>query len=134
MSVNKAILIGRLGADPEEVCFDHGGKMSKFSLATSDRHTKKNGEKVHTTEWHNIVCFGKVAEIALDFLSKGVLCYVEGKIRYKNWEDDNGNKRNSTEIAVNVVRRLEKRPDTAGQPHTNYDNNGNSYNNEDDML
>jgi single-strand DNA-binding protein len=95
--VNKVILIGRLGKDPEMRAFDGNVRKASFPLATSEIRKDKEGNKIETTEWHNIVCWRNLAETAEQFLSKGKLIYLEGKIRTRSWED-NGVKKYITEI------------------------------------
>jgi len=102
MSVNKAILLGRVGKDPEIRDFDNGNKVANFSLATSETWKDKNtGEKKEQTEWHNIAVFGKLAEIVESYVKKGQELYVEGKIKTRYWEDQNGDKKYITEIVLN---------------------------------
>jgi len=98
--VNKVILIGNLGGDPELKTFDGGGKQVKFSLATSESYKKKDtGEKVTNTEWHNIVVGNpNQADVVMQYLSKGDKIYLEGKIKYRSWDDKDGNKKYMTEI------------------------------------
>jgi single-strand DNA-binding protein len=99
-SLNKVILIGNLGRDPE-IRYTQGGEpIANFSLATSERWTDKNGQKQERTEWHRVEIFGKQAQIARDYLSKGRSVYVEGSVRYDEWTDKDGNKRNTTKIRV----------------------------------
>jgi single-strand DNA-binding protein len=95
--VNKVILIGRLGKDPEVRTLESGAKVANFSLATTETY-KKNNEKQEITEWHNIVLWRGLADIAERFLSKGDQVYIEGKIRTRSWDDKDGNKRYTTEI------------------------------------
>jgi single-strand DNA-binding protein len=95
--VNKVILIGRLGKDPETRAFEGNVKKTTFPLATSEFRKDKEGNKIETTEWHNIVCWRHLAETAEQFLTKGKLIYLEGKIRTRSWED-NGVKKYFTEI------------------------------------
>ena len=97
MSVNKVILVGRAGKDPELKQLQNGSYVCKFSVATSERYTDKAGQKQENTEWHNIVCFGKLAEVAGRFITKGKQVYLEGKITYRSWEQD-GQKKHTTEI------------------------------------
>lgn len=96
--VNKAILIGRLGKDPEIVNFDSGTKKASFPLATGESYTNRSGEKVETTEWHNVVMWRRLAEIAEQYLRKGDPIYLEGRIRTRSYDDKDGNKRYITEI------------------------------------
>lgn len=104
--VNKAIIIGNLGKDPE-VRFTQGGQAcAKFSVATSEKWTDKKGEKHEATEWHNIVVWGKQAETCGEYLSKGRQVYVEGRIATREYDDKDGNKRRVTEIIARDVRFL----------------------------
>jgi len=103
--VNKVILIGRLGKDPEVRAFENNVKKASFPLATSEIRKDKEGNKIETTEWHNIVCWRYLAEIAEQFLSKGKLIYLEGKIRTRSWED-NGVKKYITEIDASTFTML----------------------------
>jgi len=99
-SVNKAILIGNLGRDPEIRYTQSGDPIANFSLATSERWTSKSGEKQERTEWHRVEVFGKTAQVVRDYLTKGRSVYIEGQIRYEEWTDKDGNKRNTTKIRV----------------------------------
>ena len=100
MSVNKVILIGNVGKDPEYKDFDNGGSVAKFTLATTDRAFKTaNGTEVpERTEWHNIVLQNELAKIAKEYVKKGDKLYIEGKIRTRSYEDNNGVKRYVTEV------------------------------------
>lgn len=101
MSVNKAILVGRLGKDPESFSPQSGGEIVKFSLATSERWKSKDGEKKERTEWHNIVIYNDgLAGVAKRFLSKGSEVYIEGKINTRKYTDKNGDEKYITEIIV----------------------------------
>jgi single-strand DNA-binding protein len=104
--VNKVILIGNLGKDPELRYTPGGQPVATFSLATTERRTDKSGQRKETTEWHNIVVFGKTAEIVNQYLKKGRSCYLEGKITYRSWDDRDGNKKYKTEIIANTVQFL----------------------------
>src|SRR5574344_1250970 len=97
--INKVILIGNLGKDPDIIVFD-GVKKATFPLATTESYRNKDGEKMEQTEWHNIVCWRGLADIAEKFLCKGMPLYVEGKLRSRTWEDKDGNKRHTTEIVA----------------------------------
>ena len=99
-SVNRVILIGNLGRDPEMRYTQGGEPIANFSLATSEKWTGKNGEKQERTEWHRVEVFGKAAQVAREYLTKGRQVYVEGSIRYDEWTDKDGNKRNMTKIRV----------------------------------
>jgi len=104
--VNKAILVGRLGKDPEVRYTPDGAMITSFSLATDEQWKDKNGEKVQKTEWHNIVTFGKLAEICGNYLAKGLLVYIEGRIRTRSWEGKDGVKRYTTEITATDMKML----------------------------
>jgi single-strand DNA-binding protein len=103
--VNKVILIGNVGKDPEVKHLENGTVLTKFPLATSETY-KKDNEKVTTTEWHNIVLFRSQAEIAEKYVKKGDALYIEGKIRTRSWDDQDGNKRYMTEIVGNNMQML----------------------------
>ncbi|MDI6776705.1 MAG: single-stranded DNA-binding protein [Syntrophales bacterium] len=116
--VNKAILIGRLGADPVVRYTPDGAMVTNFNLATDEQWKDKNGERVQRTEWHRIVTFRKLAEICSNYLSKGRMVFIEGRIQTRSWEDKEGNKRSTTEIIATNMQMLEpkgqaKVPDTA---------------------
>ncbi len=114
-SVNKVILVGRLGKDPEIRSTPGGTSVAKFSLATDDRYTDKNGEKQERTEWHNIVAWGKLAEICGQYLRKGKLIYIEGSIRTDTWDDkETGQKRYRTDIVANQMQMLDRKGDENG--------------------
>ncbi len=125
MNINKVILIGRIGKDPETSFMPSGSsQITKFSLATSEYYTK-NGERQETTEWHNIVLWNKLSEIYKESLKKGLLVYVEGKIKTNKWQDKDGNNRYRTEIWANQIRILQKNENFSGS----YSGNNNSSNN-----
>jgi single-strand DNA-binding protein len=96
--VNKVILVGNLGKDPEVKYLDSGVAVANFSLATTENYKNKEGERVSQTEWHNVVLWRGLAEVAEKFLKKGSNIYIEGKIKTRKWEDKDGNTRYSTEI------------------------------------
>jgi single-strand DNA-binding protein len=104
--LNKAFLIGRLGKDPEVKYTPDGAMVTSFSLATMEQWKDRNGEKTQKTEWHNIVTFGKLAEICGNYLVKGSLVYIEGRIRTRSWEGKDGVKRYTTEIAATDMKML----------------------------
>lgn len=114
--VNKVILIGNLGKDPEVRYLDNGVAVANFSLATTESYKNKEGERVSQTEWHNIVLWRGLAEIAEKFLKKGSAVYIEGKIRSRKWEDKEGNTRYTTEILADNMTMLGKREDNTTQP------------------
>jgi single-strand DNA-binding protein len=104
--VNKVILIGNLGADPE-VRFTPGGQaVANFRIATSDTWTDKNGQKQERTEWHRIVVWGKLAELCGEYLKKGRQCYVEGRLQTREWTDKENRKNYTTEVVANAVTFL----------------------------
>jgi single-strand DNA-binding protein len=121
MSLNKVMLIGRLGKDPEVQHFDSGAIKASFSLATSESYTNKSGERVEQTEWHNVIIWGKQAEIADRYLRKGTQVYIEGKIKTRSWEDRDGNKRYMTEIEVLRFQMLGGRNDNENAAPSNSD-------------
>jgi single-strand DNA-binding protein len=99
-SVNRVILIGNLGRDPE-IRYTQGGEpIANFSLATNEAWTDRSGQKQERTEWHRVEVFGKAAQVVRDYLTKGRQVYVEGSIRYDEWTDKDGNKRNTTKIHI----------------------------------
>lgn len=109
MSVNKVILIGHVGKDPEVRHLDNNVSVANFSLATSETYTAKNGEKVTTTEWHNIVLWRGLASIAEKYVRKGRQVYIEGRIRTRSYDDKEGQKRYITEIYGDVLQLLGSR-------------------------
>lgn len=113
MSVNKAILVGRLGRDPETRYTSGGQAVCNFSVATDETYKDRNGERQKRTEWHKIVVWGKQAEIAQQYLRKGSLLFVEGRIQTRQWDDKEGQKRTSTEIVATNFRMLGGRGDGA---------------------
>ena len=114
--VNKVILLGNLGKDPEVRYLEGGIPVAKFSLATTESRKNKDGEKIEQTEWHNIVLWRGLAEVAEKFLKKGTAVYIEGKIRSSSWEDKEGKKHYKTEIVgdnLNIVSRKQNGDGTA---------------------
>ncbi|MCP6719073.1 MAG: single-stranded DNA-binding protein [Patescibacteria group bacterium] len=110
MNLNKVSLIGRLTRDPELKTIPSGQALTTFGLATGRFFVDKSGQKQQETEFHNIVLFGRIAEIASQYLTKGSLVYLEGRIRTRSWQDQSGNKRYRTEI---LAQRLQLGPKTA---------------------
>jgi single-strand DNA-binding protein len=108
-SVNKVILVGRLGKDPELRYTPNGSPVARFSMATSDSWTDKGGEKQERTQWHNIVAWNKLAEICNQYLVKGKLVYIEGRIESREYTDRDGNKRRITEIIARDMTMLDSR-------------------------
>lgn len=112
--VNKAIIVGRLGRDPEVRYTTSGTAVCNFTVATSDRYKDKNGDPQESTEWHRIVAWGKLGEICGEFLAKGKQVYVEGKIQTREWEDKEGQKRYTTEIRANEMQMLSSKSEGSG--------------------
>tara|TARA_B100001250_G_scaffold356690_1_gene331932 strand:+ start:387 stop:800 length:414 start_codon:yes stop_codon:yes gene_type:complete len=111
--INKVILVGNLGKDPEVRYLDNGVAVANFSLATTENYKNKQGERVSQTEWHNIVLWRGLAEVAEKYLKKGASVYIEGKIKTRKWEDKDGNNRYSTEILGDNMTMLGGKPNTA---------------------
>jgi single-strand DNA-binding protein len=111
MSINKVILVGNVGKDPEIRYLEGGTAVCSFPLATSESYRNRDGEKVTNTEWHNIVLWRGLAEIAEKYVKKGTQLYVEGRIRTRSWDDKEGNKRYITEIIGDSMQMLGRRPD-----------------------
>ncbi|MEC8853019.1 MAG: single-stranded DNA-binding protein, partial [Bacteroidota bacterium] len=111
--VNKVILIGNLGKDPEVRYLDSGVAVANFSLATTENYKNKEGERISQTEWHNIVLWRGLAEVAEKWLKKGSSVYIEGKIRHRKWEDKEGNTRYTTEILGDNMTMLGKKNDNS---------------------
>lgn len=114
--VNKVILVGNLGKDPETSYTPSGQSVTKFSLATSRSYKDKNGELKEETEWHNIVAWGRTGEICQQYLTKGRPVFVEGRIQTRSWEDKEGKKRYTTEIIANEVVLLGGGRGEGGEP------------------
>ena len=112
MSVNRVFLIGNVGKDPEVRQADGGLKVSSFTLATTERYKAKDGSYKDNTEWHNIVAWRGTAEVVEKFVKKGTPLYVEGRIRTRSWDDQQGNKRYITEIIADNVQLLGKKEDS----------------------
>ena len=120
MSLNKVMLIGNVGKDPEIRYLDGNNpnqgatKVAQFTLATTERYRDRNGELRENTEWHNIVAWRNSADVAEKFIRKGTQLYIEGKLRTRSWTDQSGNKRFTTEVAVDNLQLLGKRTDNPG--------------------
>ncbi len=112
-SVNKVILVGRLGKDPEVKYTQSGVPVARFSMATDEVWKDQSGEKQQRTEWHTIVAWRKLAEICGQYLNKGKLVYIEGRLQTRNWEDKDGNKRYTTEIQADNMVMLGGKSDEA---------------------
>ena len=114
MSVNKVILVGNVGKDPETRDLEGGTAVCSFSLATSETYRNRDGEKITNTEWHNIVLWRGLAEVAEKYVRKGSQLFIEGRIRTRSWDDKDGNKRYTTEIVGDNMQMLGRRPDDQG--------------------
>lgn len=113
--INKVTLVGRLGKDPEVRHFDNNSSVCNFTVATSESYTDKEGLRIEQTEWHNLAIWKKgLVDVAEKYLKKGHLVYIEGKIRTRSWDDQNGNKRYTTEVVVDLFKMLEKRDANSG--------------------
>ncbi len=131
MSVNKVIILGRLGQDPELKYTPSGAAVCNFSLATSETWTDKNsGQKNEKTEWHRIVVWGKLAELCNQYLSKGRQAFVEGKIQTRSWDDKDGNKRYTTEISASTVQFIGANQGTSTSSNANNNMNQAPTNND----
>jgi single-strand DNA-binding protein len=114
MSVNKVILVGNVGKDPDVRYLEKGVAIARFPLATSESYKGKDGERVTATEWHNIVLWRGLAETAEKYVKKGSQLFIEGKIRTRSYDDKDGNKRYMTEIVADQMQMLGKRSDSPG--------------------
>ncbi|HXZ85895.1 MAG TPA: single-stranded DNA-binding protein [Myxococcota bacterium] len=113
-SVNKVILVGNLGRDPEIRYTQQGTAVANFSLATTNRFKNRSGEMEERTEWHRIVAWDKLAEICGQYLAKGRQVYIEGRLQTRDWEDKDGNKRSTTEVVAQTMQMLGRREGAAG--------------------
>jgi single-strand DNA-binding protein len=113
-SVNKVILVGNVGRDPELRYTQGGQPVASFSVATNERFKDKSGEWKDRTEWHRIVAWARLAEICGEYLKKGSPVYIEGRIQTRDWEDKEGNKRQTTEIVALSMQMLGRRGDSGG--------------------
>ena len=110
--INKVILVGNLGADPEIRTLENGTKVARVSVATNENYQDKNGEWQKITEWHNVTAWRRLAESAEKYMKKGQMVYVEGKLSTRKWQDQNGNDRYSTDVVARILRSLERREST----------------------
>ena len=122
--VNKVIIVGRLGADPEVKTVGNGSTVTRLSLATSENWTDKEGNRQERTEWHRIVVWGKLADICGKYLAKGREVYAEGRLQTRSWEDQQGQKRYTTEIVANTVQFLGGRAEQGAQSSQGADDFG----------
>lgn len=125
MSVNKVILVGNVGKDPDVKYFDNGSVVASFSLATTEKgYTSQSGVTVpDRTEWHNIVCWRGLAKVAEQYVKKGTQVYIEGKIRSRSYDDANGVKRYVTEIYADNLQLLGSKSNNTGEPNSQQPNN-----------
>jgi single-strand DNA-binding protein len=117
-SVNKVILVGNLGRDPEMRYMPSGDAIASFSVATTDNWKDKNGQKQERTEWHRISMFGKLAEIAGEYLKKGSSVYIEGRLQTRKWQDKEGNERQTTEVVADRMQMLGGRSSSGYEPES----------------
>ncbi|MBO73127.1 MAG: single-stranded DNA-binding protein [Flavobacteriales bacterium] len=116
--VNKVILVGNLGKDPEVKYLENGTEVANFTVATSESYKDKEGRRIDQTEWHNVVVWRKLAEIAETYLKKGSQIYLEGKLRTRSWEDQQGNKRYATEVVADTFTMLGKKEESQSSQNT----------------
>ena len=112
--LNKVLLVGRLGNDPEVRYFENDSAVANFSIATTEVRKDKEGNRVETTEWHRIVAWRSLAKIVEQYVKKGSLVLIEGKIRSRSWDDRDGNKRYTTEIVADNLKMLDRRDSANG--------------------
>lgn len=118
--INKITLVGRLGGDPEVRTLESGAMVAKFGIATSENYRDKSGEWQEQTEWHDVVVWRGLAERAQEYLKKGTLVYLEGKLTHRKWQDKDGNPRKTTEVVANYFRMLSSRSNNSGGGSGNY--------------
>ena len=128
--VNKVILVGNLGKDPEIRHLEGGAAVANFTLATTEIYKDKTGNRTEQTEWHNVVVWRGLAEIAEKYLKKGMTIYLEGKLRTRSWDDKEGHKRNTTEIVGDTFTILSKKENN---PSGNDDSSNSSLKTGDDL-
>lgn len=133
-SLNKAIIIGRLGQDPDVRQTTSGSSVANLSVATSEKYKDKSGQMQEQTEWHRVTLWGKLADIAQQYLAKGALVCIEGKIQTRKWEDKDGNERYTTEIVGRELVMLGGNASESKAPRQNPINGSTDYTNENDGL
>ena len=121
-SINRVILVGHLGGDPESRYTPSGTAVANFNVATNESRKNSDGDFEDHTEWHRCVLFGKPAEIATQYLKKGQMVYVEGRLRTRSWEDKEGNKRNTTEVHGDMFTMLGRRSISDNNPPAEKEN------------
>jgi single-strand DNA-binding protein len=137
--VNKAIIVGNLGADPEVRTTQSGTQVANFNVATTEQYTDQSGQRQERTEWHRIVAFGRLGEICGQYLHKGKQVYIEGRIQTRKWTDQSGNDKWTTEIIAREMQMLGRAGDapagaTSGAQKAAADGAGGAMTNEDDDL
>jgi single-strand DNA-binding protein len=128
-TLNKVILIGRLGADPEMRYMPSGGGVATLRMATNESYKDKTGQLVEQTEWHRVIFFGKMAEVIGEYARKGSLLYIEGRIRTQKWQDQSGQDRYTTEIVGNEMQFLGGNKPEGSSSTASYDSSNNSSQN-----
>lgn len=123
-SVNKVILIGNLGKDPEVRHLENGAVVANFTLATSESYTDKNGNRVENTDWHDIVVWRGLAEVVEKYVRKGHKVYIEGKLKKRSWQDKEGNTRYTTEVVAEELTMLNRLDQNESQRSAPYSNQG----------
>ena len=123
-SVNKVILIGNLGKDPEVRHLENGAVVANFPLATSESYTDKNGNRVENTDWHDIVVWRGLAEVVEKYIRKGHKVYIEGKLKKRSWQDKEGNTRYTTEVVADELTMLNRPDQNESQRSAPYSNQG----------
>ncbi len=118
--VNKVIIVGRLGRDPEIRYTSSGTPVASFSVATDEKWTGQDGNRQSRTEWHNVVAWSRLAEICEQYLKKGKLVYIEGRLQTREWDDKDGKKRRTTEIIANTMQMLSSRGDDESMGNNGY--------------
>lgn len=113
--LNKVMLIGRLGSDPEIKYTQSGSPIANLRIATDESYTDRNGQRQERTEWHTVIAFQRTAEICQQYLHKGSLVYIEGKLQTRKWQDKNGQERYTTEIQCQRLQMLERRQEAPAQ-------------------
>jgi single-strand DNA-binding protein len=117
MSLNKCMIIGNLGRDPEMRYTPSGQAVTQFTVAVNRNYKNQQGERQEETEWFRVVAWGQQAEFSAEYLRKGAKVYIEGRIQTRQWEGQDGQKRYTTELVANTIQNLERRPrDDAGEP------------------
>ncbi len=128
--INKVILVGNLGKDPEVRTIPNGALVARFSIATSETYTNKEGQKVENTDWHNVVLWRGLASVAEKYLKKGNKVYIEGKLRNRQYEDKDGNKKYTTEVEATDMLLLDRPAGSGGGNSQSNTNTTSNYSND----